>query len=150
MYDFSDITFFLADNYRQRLVNAIHVANVENDKFSIGNNKYAYLKKVGELDFIQEINGFFHARNKCYIHDNMEDFIENIPDDVNVTYVSNYPYIAAGDYVVDKDFNIYRITGWDNNNNSEHYFDFVDGSGSNPIKLKTYNNGIKKYYYSNM
>lgn len=145
-YDFSDVKFILADNWRARLGNNIIIADVfvVNDmpvmlkgtaySYTLGDyrNTYYYLHKIGELDFLQEINGFFHSRDKVYLHSmTLENFAkEYVPDDVEIKTTDGY---AAGDYVVDNDFNVYRITGWDNQNNSEHYFDFVDGDGAIPL-----------------
>ena len=142
-YDFSDVKFKLENNRRHRIKNNIHIADVidgnkiyketyENpNSFPSKHDMYYYVKKIGELDFYQEISGFFHTRKKVYVQKGLEQFaIDNVP--ANIDMISGLS-VVAGDYVVDREFNVYRITGWDNQNNSEHYFDFIDGSGSEPL-----------------
>jgi hypothetical protein len=157
LYNFSDVRFSLENNTRQKIKNNIIVANVievngspkvlkgeRHDGYtatwnvSDGSTVYGYrapmyyhLKKIGELDFWQEISGFFHAREKVYIQEGCEELAtEIVPEDI--TKISGLS-VAAGDYVVDKDLNVYRIYGWDNQNNSDYYWDFLDGQDSLPL-----------------
>lgn len=128
-YDFSDVKFTLPNNVRHGLVSNIHIADViDGKKIRKGNveNGYYYVSKIDELDFYQEISGFFHSRSKCYVHCGMEKFAtENVPSDVPLIFKVS---MCAGDYVVDKDFNVYRIYGWDNSRGSEYYWDFLKGN----------------------
>ena len=136
-YDFSDVKFNLANNRRHGIKNNIHVANVIDGrkvfKMHRGEflaDEYYYLHKIDELDFWQEISGFFHSRSKVYVQEGADFAVEIIPDDIEIHYGMS---VAAGDYVVDKDLNVYRIYGWDNQNDSDYYWDFLDGSGSYPL-----------------
>ena len=126
-YDFSDVKFTLPNNHRQHLINNIHVAEVidGNKVYKAPDHRYYYVSKIDELDFYQEISGFFHSRSKCYVQEGMEDFArENVPEDVQL--ISGMS-VCAGDYVVDRDFNVYRIYGWDNSDDAEFYWDFLNG-----------------------
>lgn len=101
-------------------------------------NKYRnklLFKKVGELDFWNEISGWFHSNSKCSIphpvYDTTGGMIE-IPSDVPVRTTwdgecgSLTSPIVAGAYIVDQNYNLYIIYGWNNCDKSgEIYFDFV-------------------------
>lgn len=101
-------------------------------------NKYRnklLFKKVGELDFWNEISGWFHSNSKCSIphpvYDTTGGMIE-IPSDVPVRTTwdgecgSLTSPIVAGAYIVDQNYNLYIIYGWNNcDRSSEIYFDFV-------------------------
>jgi hypothetical protein len=154
-YDFSDVTFKLQDSPRYGIRNNIMVANVIDvngepkilgcrtiNSWGLEVNRYYHLKKIGELDFWQEISGFFHAREKVYVQEGAEDWAyEYIPTDISII---NGLSVCAGDYVVDKDLNVYRIFGWDNDHNSEYYWDYLNGTGSHNLRVRE--NGIITNY----
>ena len=158
-YDFSDVRFILENNTRNRIRNNIIIADVVNvdgspkvikdykvnPAFVVSSDftsvyspnpgatvpMYYHLHKIGELDFWQEISGFFHTRDKVYIQEGCEELAtEIVPEDI--TKISGLS-VAAGDYVVDKDLNVYRIYGWDNQTNSSYYWDFFDGKDSESL-----------------
>lgn len=92
-------------------------------------------KKVGQLDFWNEISGWFHANTRCTIphpvYDTTDGEVE-IPSDVPVRNTwdgvlgSLTSPIVAGAYLVDKDYNLYRVYGWTNDSDRDTIFiDFV-------------------------
>lgn len=142
-YEFSDVKFKLENNKRHGLINHIYLCDiipvddtlakihkdfVYNPILETESEKFYYIKKIGELDFWQEISGFFHSSNKKVF--NCGTSID-VPDDIEL--LSAEGPSCAGDYVVDEDYNVYRVYGWDNQNNSDIYFDFLDGVGSAPL-----------------
>ena len=107
-------------NIRQRLTTAMVLMK----KADLLESKYLY-KKVGQLDFWNDISGWFHS-NYNYghtIYDLTDNCIE-IPNDIQKKTTE---YIAvAGDHVIDEDYNIYIIYGWTlENGSSQICFDFV-------------------------
>ena len=92
-------------------------------------------KKIDELDFWNDISGFFHANTSCYpahpVYDTTNGDVE-IPHDIEVRRSwdgelgSTSSPIVAGTIIVDKDYNVYQVYGWVNQNgSSDIYFDFV-------------------------
>ena len=113
-------------NTRQRLRTGIVLMKKED----LLSSKYLY-KKVDQLNFWNEISGWFHSNADHKIYDLAEGGIE-IPPDLSVTRKildssSLHGYFAvAGDHIVDEDYNVYVIYGWNNSDSgSEIYFDFV-------------------------
>ena len=114
-------------NTRQRLRTGIVLMKKED----LESSKYLY-KKVLTLDFWNEISGWFHCNAPEHkIYDVAGNNIE-IPVDLSVTrkildsssLLHGY-FAVAGDHVVDEDYNVYVIYGWNNDSGSEIYFDFV-------------------------
>lgn len=118
-------------NGRAGLITPIIVVSSVSEMESIG----IHLKKMGSLDFWNEIAGWFHSNAKCtiphpvYVKKGAETV--EIPNDIDVTPWSGKrggfdSPIIAGAYVVDAEYNLYRIYGWDNSSGgSEIYFDFI-------------------------
>lgn len=109
-------------NRRQRLCTRIIVVEEIPKKY--------HVKKMYDLDFWNDISGFFHA-NVEYGHkviDTTNGMVE-IPNDIETAYQSvdsSFFLVAAGDYFVTKDYEVYRCYGWDNSSGgSEIYFDFI-------------------------
>lgn len=160
-YDFSDVRFTLENNTRQRIKSNIIIANVveingspkifKGTKINTISQEmpmYYHLHKIGELDFWQEISGFFHKRDKVYVQEGCEDLaVEIVPEDI--TKISGLS-VAAGDYVVDKDLNVYRIYGWDNQHDSDYYWDFLDGQDSLPLTRLNDGSISNKWVYIEM
>ena len=88
------------------------------------------LRKIGELDFWNEISGFIHmnVRHNHKVYDFINSGIE-IPDDVEVkTFYSinglDSP-LVAGSIFIDADYNVYICYGFINQHNSDVYLDFA-------------------------
>lgn len=101
----------------------------------IYNHSGLLFKKVGELDFWNDISGWFHTNTRCYnphpVYDTTNGEIE-IPSDVPVRTTwdgkigSLTSPIVAGAYLVDKDYNLYLVRGWYNSDGSlDSYLDFA-------------------------
>lgn len=110
------------NNLRQRLKTRIIIVNEIPEKY--------LCKKICDLDFWNEISGFIHC-NYNYGHkivDTTYGEVE-IPHDVEVTNMSvdsSFFLVAAGDYFINKDYEVYRCYGWNNvSGGSEIYFDFI-------------------------
>lgn len=153
---FDDIKFILLEN--PRVKNNIHICPVEDDKiidgYYISNiglecAKHIYVHKIGGLDFIQEINGFFHTKQKVYINPSVTSIDFDIPNDIEIKedYNSNY---AAGDYVLDpKTLYVYRVYGWDRTNGGGSYFwDFLTGYQSGELKYNPVNDTVTNCNYA--
>ena len=109
-------------NFRQRLKTNINIVNEIPKRY--------HCKKICDLDFWNDISGFIHANAK-YGHkiiDTTNGEVE-IPHDVetiNRSIDSDYFLVAAGDYFINKDYEVYRCYGWENcDGSAEIYFDFV-------------------------
>ena len=109
-------------NLRQRLKTRIVIVN-EIPKMYL-------CKKICDLDFWNDISGFIH-NNYNYGHkvvDTTNGEVE-IPHDVEVTNMSidsSFFLVAAGDYFINKDYEVYRCYGWENaSGGAEIYFDFI-------------------------
>jgi hypothetical protein len=147
-YDFTPVNYILRNNYRHGLLNNIHVHNVDDNKFQDGTRLnsflmdvpiFVYCTKIGELDWVQEIEGFFLSRKKVYIDPTIESIDFTLPDEVEIKEEQPHNYVA-GDYIVDpRTLYVYRVHGWDRNNgSSEFYWDFFnDGMGATPFHYTT-------------
>ena len=86
-----------------------------------------HLKSIGQLDFWNEISGWFHANTRCEVphpvYDTTDGAIE-IPSDVPIRNTWNGDLgnltspIVAGACLVDKDYNLYIVYGWVNDDGS--------------------------------
>lgn len=84
------------------------------------------VEKVGVLDSWNEVSGFFHKyqhRNKIY---DLRETCWEVPSDVEFAdiYAASIgsQFIAVvGDRIVDKDYNVWKIIGFHNQNGSEVY-----------------------------
>lgn len=108
-------------NKRHRLATRAIVVNEVPKRYLV--------RKVCELDFWNDISGFFHT-NALYhkIVDTTNGAVE-IPVDVSCIsqdIESSWFMVAAGDHFVDKDYNVWCCYGWENESGgAEIYFDFV-------------------------
>lgn len=90
--------------------------------------KYLVEKEL-ELDFWNEISGFFHSNEKSKIQ--FYDYrTENweIPTDITIyrrgSVADSYIPISVGDRIIDSNYSVYKVIGFINHDgSSDHYFD---------------------------
>ena len=121
-------------NRRQHLVTPIIVID-DVERYAVSRYSGLHLKEVGELDFWNEISGWFHANvnaeipHPVYVSDYALDV--EIPSDIETRrwdgdLGSLTSPIVSGAYVVDRNYKLYQIYGWVNcDGSSEIYFDFI-------------------------
>ena len=123
-----DVVKPIQHNHRQRLVTPIILVDNITELIEDG----IFLKAMGQLDFWNEISGWFHANHEDGhpIYRKVGCTIE-IPTDIEERYWDGNPTglvspIVAGAYAVDSEYNLYRIYGWGKcDGSSEIYFDYI-------------------------
>lgn len=112
-------------DYRHGLRTPIVVVN------SLADLNKLHCKKVSELDFWNDICGFFHQNSDHPVYDITNGDVE-IPADIPVRRTWDGEHgsltspIVAGTCIIDKDYNVYICYGWDNSSGgSVIFFDFI-------------------------
>lgn len=118
---FEDVSFKpFTNNMRQRILTRIIVVDSVPEKY--------LCKKVYELDFWNEISGWFHSNINHKVVDTTHGEVE-IPSGMDVregTIGSLSCLVAAGDHFVDSEYNVYRCYGWEKSGGgADIYFDFI-------------------------
>ena len=129
-----DIMKPIEHNRRHGLVTPIIVVN-DVERYKPTKRSGLFLKEMGQLDFWNEISGWFHANindtipHPVYVTKDATDV--EIPADIVPRYWdgeqgSLTSPIVAGAYVIDKEYKLYRVYGWVNCDGSSNIcFDFI-------------------------
>lgn len=90
--------------------------------------------KIGELDFWNDISGWFHSNANSHKVYRFNNASVEIPDDVDVTEFSRIggfvDGFTIGSVVVDQDYNVYVVHSFHRSSGSDIYFNYINPNAS--------------------
>jgi len=126
---FDDVMFKSFPDYKDNLgrttlrTNVILMDDPESDK-RIG------VSKVGELDFWNDISGFFHSNKNHRVY-NFNNASVEIPDDIEVTHFNRHGGLVdgftIGSVIIDQEYNVYVVHSFHSaSGGSDIYWNYVN------------------------